>query len=189
MPCINRVTNSELKLPFSDRKHFFYTESACGNAAEMDLCVRCSKKPSEHGLVSGPYVVKSHIFDSPWYHKSVKAYGTPNKDILEKAMEAQKKARSGKRVSVVKKGTAVIEPDTSAKVLPLDKMVESMDEPIQVDSVIRVILRPFMHNNVSYWRDSDREKIYKRLSNDKLDYIGRWDGEGLRRDIHDSDND
>ena len=189
MPCLNRVTSAELKLPFPDKKHYFYTESACGNAADTDLCKRCIKKPSEHGLVSGPYMPKSHIFDSPWYLNAVKAYGIPDKDILEKAMDAQKKARGGKRVTIVKKGTAVIEPDTSAKVLPLDKMVESMDEPIQVESVLRVTLRPFTHNGVSYVRDSDREKIYKRLSNGKIEYIGRWDGESIHKDILDSDID
>ena len=96
-------------------------------------------------------------------------------------MEAQKKARGGKRVSVVKKGTAVIESDNSAKVLPLNKMVESMDEPIQVESIININLRPFTHNGITYWRDSDREKIYKRQTNGKLDYIGRWDGNSIRK--------
>lgn len=189
MPCINRVTSADLKLPFPDRKHYFYTESACGNAADTDLCKGCIKKSSGHGLVSGTYMPKSHIFGSAWYLNAVKAYGTPDKDILEKAMEAQKKARSGKRVSVVKKGTAVIEPDTSAKVLPLDKMVESMDEPIQVESVLRITLRPFIHNGVSYWRDSDREKIYKRLSSGRIEYIGRWDGETIQKGVQDSDED
>ena len=183
------MTSADLKLPFPDRKHYFYTEFACGNAAEEDLCKRCSKKPPEHGLVSGPYIPKSHIFGSAWYLDKVKAYGTPDRDILEKAMEAQKLARAGKRVSIIKKGTAVIEPDNSAKVLPLDKMVESMDEPIQVESVLRITLRPFTHNDVAYWRDSDREKIYKRLPNGKIDYIGRWDGEAIQKGVPDSDND
>ena len=183
------MTSPELKLPFPDRKHYFYTEFACGNAADNELCKRCIKKPSEHGLVSGAYMPKSHIFGSAWYLDKVKAYGRPDKDILEKAMEAQKLARTGKRVSVVKKGTAVIEPDTSARVLPLDKMVESMDEPIQVESVLRITLRPFMHNGVAYVRDSDREKIYKRLPSGKIEYIGRWDGEAIMKDVPDSDND
>jgi hypothetical protein len=147
------------------------------------------KKTPEHGLVSGPYMPKSHIFGSAWYLDKVKAYGTPHKDILEKAMEAQKVARTGKRVSVIKKGTAVIEPDNSAKVLPLDKMVESMDEPIQVESVLRITLRPFSHNGVAYVRDSDREKIYKRLTSGKIEYIGRWDGTAIQKGVHDSDND
>ena len=188
MTCLNRITNAELKLPCPDKKHYLFIESACGNASEEDICKKCIKKPSEHGLVSGPYTQKSHIFDSPWYHKSVKAYGVPDKDVIEKAMEAQKKARGGKRVSVVKKGTAVIESDNSAKVLPLNKMVESMDEPIQVESIININLRPFTHNGITYWRDSDREKIYKRQTNGKLDYIGRWDGNSIRKDIYDSDN-
>jgi len=189
MPCLNRVISSEHKLPFPDRKHYFYSESACGNAAEDILCKRCIKKTSEHGLVSGPYNPKSHIYDSPWYLNAVKAYGTPDKMILEKAMDAQKKARSGKRVSVIKKETAIIEPDNSVKVLPLDKMVESMDDPIEVESVLRITLRPFTHNGVSYVRDSEREKIYTRLSNGKIIYIGRWDGTTIQKGVADSDTD
>jgi hypothetical protein len=104
-------------------------------------------------------------------------------------MDAQKKARSGKRVSVIKKETAIIEPDNSVKVLPLDKMVESMDDPIEVESVLRITLRPFTHNGVSYVRDSEREKIYTRLSNGKIIYIGRWDGTTIQKGVADSDTD
>jgi len=193
--CLSRIANEAEKLYFGDKKHYFYIEFQCEFICDGEICHKCIKKKDtnvqgsrffDHGLVTGAYTSKSHIFDSPWYHKSVKAYGIPSKDILEKAMEAQKKKRVVKRATVVKK--AVVE-DNSVKVLPLDKMVESMDEPIQVDSVLQITLRPLTHNGVAYWRDSDREKIYKRLPSGKMDYIGRWDGEGIQRGPPDSDDD
>lgn len=168
MVCLNRITRNEFKLPFSDKKHYFYTESACGNASDGDLCTRCSKKVLEHGLVSGPYMPKSHIFDSPWYHKSIKAYGIPDKINLEKAYMEQKKARK-----VTKKDTTII--SDKPIILPLDKMVESMDEPIQVESVVRLSLRIINYKDTVYWLDEE-DKIYKRLSSGKLEEMGQWDG-------------
>jgi hypothetical protein len=110
---------------------------------------------------------KSHIFDSPWYHKSVKAYGIPDKVSLEKAYMAQKKARK-----VTKKDTSIV--SDKAVILPLDKMVESMDEPIQVESVVRLTLRIINYKDTVYWLD-DEDKIYKR-ENGKLEHMGQWDG-------------
>jgi len=200
MPCINRIIYSQLKLPFPDRKHFFYAESACGNASDGDLCRRCLSKPSEHGIISEAYNQKSHIFDSPWYHKSVKAYGSPEYSILEKAMEAQKKAREGKRVSVLKteenaekrvqpvRVKKTITVDSGVKILPLNKMVESMDEPLEVDSIFNIKLKGFIHNKIKFWRDD--EKVYECLANgQKGSYIGLWDGKNIQNGLEDSDID
>jgi len=166
MPCLSRKTCAENKLPFPDKKHYFYTESVCGNASDGTLCKTCLKKPSEHGLVSEEYMAKSHIFDSPWYHKSIKAYGIPDKLSLEKAYMAQKKARGTKTVETY--------------VLPLDKMVESMDEPIHVESVIRISLRLINYKDTSYWLDEEN-KIYKRVDG-KMKIIGTWDGTNIIED-------
>jgi len=242
MPCLNRLTKSSLKLPFPDGKHYFYGESACGNGCDGDLCDSCKGKKSDHGLVNGPYVEKSHIYGTTWYLKAVRTYGEPDVDILEKAMDAQKKARSGGRVakvsleSLTKKmssvslqsqasstssptvsatpvtpGTATaagetpkkkrgrpskkvivqeIIPETENVVTELDaeKMVETMDEPLEVHDVIRVVLRPFIHDAKKFWRDEDREKIYEYISDNKKGaYIGRWDGQGIEVSIPDSD--
>jgi len=95
-------------------------------------------------------------------------------------MEAQKKARNGK-VKVEKK-------DSGPKILPLDKMVESSDEPIEIDSVVRVVLKGLVVNNVKYWVDSDSGKLYKRLAKGNIIYVGRWDGEAISEGA-DSDED
>ncbi len=59
--------------------------------------------------------------------------------------------------------------------VPLDAPVETMDDPIPVSDVIRVVLRPFSHNNVRYWRDGERDKVYKRSADGKRGpYVGRW---------------
>ena len=168
MPCLSRKTSAENKLPFPDNKHYFYTETVCGNASDGILCKTCLKKPSEHGLVSETYLPKSHIFDSPWYHKSVKAYGIPDKINLEQAYMAQKKARGIKCKPL------------ETYVLPLDKMVESMDEPIQVEYVIRMSLKHINYKGASYWLDEE-DKIYKR-SNGKIECVGIWNGTEIVED-------
>jgi len=207
MPCLNRSINESLKLPFGDGKHFFYKESACGNGCDGDLCEKCLKKTSVHGLVSEPYTAKSHIFDSPWYLKAVGTYGEPSKEYLEIAMESQKKARGGKKVSgstvaaiitaspdltkpkvvrkVIKK---TIVPDTTGVIesISSESMTESTNDPLEVEEIIRVILRPFIHNGISYWHDQERDKLYVNLKDQKGKYVGRLNNETI---IHCADSD
>ena len=170
----------------------------------------------DHGCVDGPYTVASHIFDSPWYHKALKTYGAPKEDILLKAMETQKKARGGKKIAEPKETTPKdtkpkeakpkdIKPKSSRKLkvkaveTPLETPVETvpetathaetMDEPISVLEVIKVILKPFTHKSVDYWRDYETEKLYKRLAKGKGPYVGRWDSELERVDTEAPDSD
>jgi hypothetical protein len=210
MPCLNRHINESLKLPFGDSKHFFYKESACGAGCDGDICEKCLKKSSVHGLVSEPYTAKSHIYGGPWYFKAVGTYGEPSKEYLEIAMEAQKKARGGKRVSgstvaaivvsspditpkpkvvrrVVKKS---ILPDTTGVIdtIPSSGLVESTNEPLDVEEVIRIILKPFTYNGVVYWRDEERDKLYLNVKGQKGKYAGRWSGETILM-CPDSDDD
>lgn len=120
MPCIARITSEKLRLPFGDGEHYFYMENVCNNGCDDgEVCELCLVKSNtnvqasrrfDHGVITGDISPKSHIYDGPWYHTKVKAYGEPAKEVLELAMEAQKKARSGRRVttnsSVVSTGSS-----------------------------------------------------------------------------------
>jgi len=252
--CQKRLTCKDLMVRFGDGKHRFYLESVCG-ASVSDigghLCKYCSTLVSQtktqdvgtfsHGLVSGSYTKESHIYDSPWYHTKVKAYGQPTSEDLDLAMEAQKKARAGVRAktkeTIVKKSVAAAEVEAEAapvvvaaepvkpkkKRAPAKKktaivptedlqssvltqlgavhetvltsvpekaLAESMDTPLEIKEVIRVILRPFEHDDTTYWRDTSREKLYKRTAKNTMgEYIGRWDSitKTIVRDAPDSD--
>jgi len=262
--CQKRLTCKDLMVRFGDGKHRFYLESVCG-ASVSDigghLCKYCSTLVPQtktqdvgtfsHGLVSGSYTKESHIYDSPWYHTKVKAYGQPTSEDLDLAMEAQKKARAGVRAktkeTIVKKSVAAADVEAEAapvvveaeavpvvvtaaepvkpkkKRAPAKKktaivptedlqssvltqlgavhetvltsvpekaLAESMDTPLEIKEVIRVILRPFEHDDTTYWRDSSREKLYKRTAKNTMgEYIGRWDSitKTIVRDAPDSD--
>jgi hypothetical protein len=109
MPCIARITSEKLRLPFGDGEHYFYMENVCNNGCDGDICELCLAKSNtnvqgsrrfDHGVITGDISPKSHIYDSRWYKTKVEAYGEPTKDVLELAMDAQKKARSGRRVAL-----------------------------------------------------------------------------------------
>lgn len=213
MQCHSRVTYEPEKLAFGDGKHYFYIEFQCERMGDNKVCNKCRVKKEingkeskfvDHGLVDEGYTEKSHIFDSPWYHKSVKAYGIPAKENLEKAMEAQKKVRAKKegggkggvkpkvkrtyKKAASGSGTKTTTDTTEVVTSLPDKMVESMDEPLEVCETIQVVLTPFTHDGVKYWRDEHREKLYKDIEGKKGDYVGRWDSETIQ-DIPDSDDD
>jgi hypothetical protein len=70
------------------------------------------------------------------------------------------------------------------------KQIESTDEPICLTGVSRVVIRPFTHNDVIYWRDAEREKVYYRMNDGRRgEYLGRWDSclEQIVKDAPDSD--
>lgn len=113
MWCQKRITCQDLLVRFGDGKHRFYLESVCGNpVAKGNLCINCCHllqqtktqdvKTFPHGNVLEDYTEKSHIFDSPWYHKKVKTYGLPSEKDIELAMESQRRAKSGKRTRSIK---------------------------------------------------------------------------------------
>jgi hypothetical protein len=122
MWCQKRITNQELLVRFGDGKHRFYLESVCGaRVVEGELCDYCRNVQPQtrtqdvgtfaHGLVNGEYTKESHIYDSPWYHKKVKAYGSPTAEGIELAMEAQKRARAGQKTK--KLGDLIQAPDAT----------------------------------------------------------------------------
>lgn len=115
MWCQKRVTKKDLILRFGDGKHKFYLESVCGARVETEgeaMCKRCLNLQTQyvtqyvctfpHGLVNDIYPPESHIFDGPWYHKKLKAYGLPSQKNIEIAMKAQKRAKEGTRTMSVK---------------------------------------------------------------------------------------
>jgi hypothetical protein len=248
MWCKSRCTEKNLFVRFGDGEHCAYLESVCAAPCEEghELCHRCLTKVHKpetqynktfpHGLVNGEFSKQSHIYDSPWYHMRLEAYGTPSDKDLELAMEAQRRARQGIKtktlgdltlgvpsepVAITKpkerktpapssKKEATIEPPKSETLTPQPtvaeqlaeavvnkfmaehKAVETMDDVLPVQSVIRVTLRPFTHNDVVYWRDAEREKIYRKTKDGKKgEYVGRWDAvlEKIYRDASDSDED
>lgn len=113
MWCKKRITNLGLLIRLENSKQQFYIESVCGNRVEDDapLCEHCSNLRVQnkvqynstfpHGFVDGPYTKESHIYDSPWYHANVEAYGPAPQSILDIAMEAQRRARAGIRVKTI----------------------------------------------------------------------------------------
>ena len=199
--CISRVTNEEDKVLFGDGKHYFYLENRCvKNAVSNGFCKSCSVKTAtktqgarffNHGTIDQPITENSHIFDGPWYTQSVRTYGEPTAHTIEKAMEAQKKARGGKvieKMAVVEKPRKgrpkkiPVTPIETTQVIPIEKMIETMDEPLEVKEVITVVLRPFTYGSNIYWRDEEREKIYMNMNGKKGAYVGRWNSDKISSD-------
>lgn len=244
--CKARCTTYDSRLYFADGKHRFFMELRCGEPSEGPMCTRCSQKKKtplhynksyDHGLVDGPYLEGSQLYDTPYYHWAVEKFGPPNPIDVQKAMEAQRIARGGAKVveSEVVKPTKVAKPKvvrakapkeepvekpkketkktgpkpkTAAKkevapaivapveeAKPLVKLpeapMESMDDPLPVIEVIKVVLKPFTVGQTTYWRDGEREKLYKKEGGKKGPYVGRWDHftQSIIRDAPDSDSD
>lgn len=229
--CKARCTTYDSRLYFADGKHRFFMELRCGEPSEGDMCARCSQKKKtplhynksyDHGVVDGPYLEGSQLFDTPYYHWAVEKFGPPNPVDVQKAMEAQRVARGGAKVEVEKpkpkpkvvrvkeepnpkkepkktgpkpkaKPAPVVAPVEEAT--PLVKLpeapIESMDDPLPVAEVIKVVLKPFTVGQATYWRDAEREKLYKKEGSKKGPYVGRYDyqTQSIVRDAPDSDSD
>jgi hypothetical protein len=119
--CKKRVSYPGLFLRFQDGKHRFFLESVCANpigSQPGNLCYKCSYARVQtktqdshtfpHGLVSGEYSPESHLYDSPWYHESVKTYGPPSSDDIALAMEAQRRSKHGTKTKAMKDLLAVL---------------------------------------------------------------------------------
>jgi hypothetical protein len=77
---------------------------------------------------------------------------------------------------VVRKVTKKIPvtPDTRVIDIVPTGLVESTNEPLEVEEVIRIVLKPFSHKGINYWRDEEREKLYLNVKGQKGKYVGRW---------------
>ena len=242
--CKARYTTYDHRLYFADGKHRFFMELCCGQAfeGEGEMCVRCSqKKPTplhynksyDHGVIDGPYLKGSQLYDTPYYHWAVAKFGEPKPSDVEKAMEAQRRAKAAvsggpvptqetpkpkkpkektekpkkepsekpakqPRAKSKKVAETVVSPEPETKataVTQIPAMVtfaESTDEPMQVSEVVQILLKRFQHKGKTYWRDSEREKLYTCTAAGKRGgYVGRWDStaQTIDTDAPDSDLD
>jgi hypothetical protein len=115
MWCQKRITSQDLLLRFKDGKHRFYLESVCARplaeGSTGPLCDYCSRLKSQiktqdvrtfpHGIVTEEYPPESHIYGGSWYEAKVKAYGPPSESDIELAMEAQRRAKGGRRTTTL----------------------------------------------------------------------------------------
>ena len=116
------------------------------------------------------------------------------KAAAEKKPPAEKKGAADKKPRAKKQEVIVVPATPTVKAVevipPTATHVETTDEPLQVSDVIQVILRPFTHNSVRFWRDGLRDKVYKRMPDGKRGpYTGRWDSETqeINKEAPDSD--
>jgi len=173
-------------------------DGLCSKCSKRNTNCNQSSKSFDHGSMDGVIPEKSHIFDGSWYKKAVKSYGEPSQAVLDKAIEAKKTSHDGldglveelaglkleptvkkkRTVRVKKPSNSVIAVDTTGVVttIPVDSFVESTDEPLEVQDVIHIVLKPFMNQ---YLRDEERDKVYKNNGGKKGAYVGRWDSEKI----------
>lgn len=121
--------------------------------------------------------------------------GRKPKEETEKKEKKEPKPRAPKKSLKAPVPEPIVEPKNvlvPIQQVPLDAPVETMDDPIPVSEIIQVVLRPFSHNNVRYWRDGERDKVYKRTADGKRGpYVGRWcsQTQTIVSDAPDSDQD
>jgi hypothetical protein len=106
MLCISRYTDDTYTQQFGNGRNKFYIEFRCNMpcAKGLDVCSKCIDKSAtslqtsrkfNHGKVNEPIPEDSHIFGGAWYKQAVKKYGEPSSDVIEFALQYQKKAREG----------------------------------------------------------------------------------------------
>lgn len=155
--CQKRVTSIELKLRFGDGKHRFYLESVCAAPArEGKMCDACRMlqiqtktqdvRTFPHGFVLGEYPDESHIFDGPWYHSKVEAYGSPSATDIAMAMEAQRKARKGVPTKAMKELIDILvagaQPGAEGGVVVKDEAPVVVAKPAVVAPVVKERSKP-----------------------------------------------
>ena len=100
---------------------------------------------------------------------------------VEEVVEVKPKKRVVKMpVEVVKPKKRVIMPvEEKQIVFPIYEatlMTEGDEEPIVVKKVHNVTLEILNHNDMKYYLDASRNKVYERLGDKKHGkYLGRWD--------------
>ena len=160
----------------------------------------------DHGLVSGEISPHSHIFGSAWYTDKLATYGTPSQAVVELAMEAQRRTRNRirsiplntqvpKQKLVTRRKATTPSSSTSAsassessvmdqlhtsiiKRTPShESMAESMDDPIEVQTVIRIKLKSTFMEGMEVWLDEGSGNVYRRISGKpRGPLLGIWNG-------------
>lgn len=149
-------------------------------------------------IVSKPVAPSSSTVEKPKKQKEEKQANetkdTKAPKVKKTATPTEKKPR-GKKSTLKDVETVSIPVEENRNVIEViskaDVLIESQEEPQRILNVIRVILRPFQHKGVQYWRDGERDKVYKRASNGKRGaYVGRWDNDiqQIHHDAPDSDD-
>jgi hypothetical protein len=106
MLCISRYTDDTYTQQFGNGRNKFYIEFRCNMpcAKGLDVCSKCTEKSItgiqtsrkyNHGKINEPIPEDSHIYGGKWYKQAVKKYGESTSDVIEFALQYQKKAREG----------------------------------------------------------------------------------------------
>ena len=105
--CIARTTEETYAQKFGNGRNKFYIEFRCHGPCVrgLDVCLRCAEKAADckiqtsrrfaHGNVNEPIPPESHLFGGRWYEEHVRTYGAPSDEVLQFALEHQRKARNG----------------------------------------------------------------------------------------------
>ena len=157
----------------------------------------------DHGLVSDEVSPHSHIFGSAWYDKKTATYGMPSQAVVELAMEAQRRTRNRirtppstakgtpKQKLIVRRKASTPSSSTSSDSSVMDQlhspvikrtpsqesMAESMDDPIEVQTVVRIKLKACTVEDMDVWLDDTSGNVYKRVvGKPRGALLGTWDG-------------
>ena len=106
MLCISRCTDDTYAQQFGNERNKFYIEFRCNMPCikGLDVCSKCAEKSPtaiqtskkfNHGKINEPLPESSHIYGGIWYKQAIKRYGEPSSDVVEFAIQYQKKAREG----------------------------------------------------------------------------------------------
>jgi hypothetical protein len=126
MYCISRYTDDDYTQQFGNGRNKFYIEFRCNLPCVngSDVCSKCANKNTtasqtskkfNHGKINEPIPDTSHIYGGKWYNQAVKKYGEPSPDIIEFAVQYQKKAREGFTFEDEEETVAEVEVKVEAK--------------------------------------------------------------------------
>ena len=175
---------------------------AIDNSIDKELCLKCAEQKKAgfryknqqsyyQGKVDEPYFENSWLFGSPRFLKLAAKPGNALSSEAQKAAEeAQQKARVGGQM---KEGTApeakkkvgrprgatkvenkVIQPKQKKVTSVKSVAVESAEEPIIVESIAKIWLKPLHFKGVSYWHDEATHHIYESSDGSIGSLYGRW---------------
>jgi hypothetical protein len=186
-------SNEELELAMEAKKR---ATTGTKTKAMKDLVAALAKtspvqKPVEAlQKVESLQLQPSKILDQPEKKIESTQKETPTKVSKPRTYRKKKDDNQPLKEQLVSEET--IQSKSITTIPETTKMAETMDEPIKVNQVLRVVLKNFTYNDVTYWRDSERDKLYKKTKDGKKgDYVGRWDSieHKLVKEAPDSDED